>query len=389
MEYLADKPIKQALACQQILDYIFWIAGCLHHYWHLSSTPFQGDTKWNRAVVVIIHLVLHTHFKPALLKHFAQEGAFPEAIMLRIFKTVNDLLVPQDHPDKDCWINLYMPTEAELTKVSEATGIPWDFLSDSLDADERARIEIEDDFLLIVLEAPIHNAGGEVPYLTVPIGIIITRDTVVTVCRSSEDLVSQLITIRPKNISTSERMSFALNVLMRSARHYLQALKELNRMTGEAEKALYKAMRNKELINLLTINKSLVYFVTSLEANEMTMNRLLHSRLISLNEQESDILEDALTENRQAIGMAKVYSSILSGMSDAFASIISNNMNTVMKMLTGVTIILMIPNIITSVYGMNIELPLAASRFAFAGIMGATLILCVLVWTLFIKKRWL
>jgi Mg2+ and Co2+ transporters len=121
----------------------------------------------------------------------------------------------------------------------------------------------------------------------------------------------------------------------------------------------------------------------------MTMNRLLHSRLISLSEEETDLLEDAITENRQAIGMATVYSSILSGMSDAFASIISNNMNTVMKMLTGVTIILMIPNIITSAYGMNITLPFAESPFAFMAIVGVTLVVSILVWTLFIKKRWL
>ncbi|MBQ4132790.1 MAG: magnesium transporter CorA family protein [Desulfovibrionaceae bacterium] len=310
--------------------------------------------------------------------------------MLRIIKTVNDLLVPQDQPGKDCWINLYMPTEAEITRVSEATGIPWDFISDPLDADERARIEADDDYLLIVVQAPIHNENNErVPYLTVPIGIIITPEVVVTVCRSSQDLVSQLLTIRPKNISTSQRMGFALNILMRTATHYLQALKELNRMTNEAEENLYKAMRNQELIHLLTINKSLVYFVTSLEANEMTMNRLLHSRLISLSEEESDILEDAITENRQAIGMASVYSGILSGMSDAFASIISNNMNTVMKMLTGVTIILTIPNIITSAYGMNIALPLQSSPFAFGAIAAVIAVVCMLVWTLFIKKRWL
>ncbi len=310
--------------------------------------------------------------------------------MLRIFKTVNDLLVPQDQPGKDCWINLYMPTEAEITKVSEATGIPWDFLSDPLDADERARIEADDDFLLIVVQAPIHNETNElVPYLTVPIGIIITPDAVVTVCRSSQDLVSQLLTIRPKNISTSQRMGFALNILMRTATHYLQALKELNRMTNEAEQNLYKAMQNKELIHLLTINKSLVYFVTSLEANEMTMNRLLHSRLISLSEEEADILEDAITENRQAIGMASVYSGILSGMSDAFASIISNNMNTVMKMLTGVTIILTIPNIITSTFGMNINLPLQNSPIAFLVVGVITLVICLLVWALFVKKRWM
>ena len=146
--------------------------------------------------------------------------------MLRIFKTVNDLLVPQDQPGKNCWINLYMPTEAELTKVSEATGIPWDFLSDPLDADERARIESDDDYLLIVIQAPIQNDSNDRgPYLTVPIGIIITPEVVVTVCRSSHDLVSQLLTIRPKNISTSERMGFAFNILMRAATHYLLALK--------------------------------------------------------------------------------------------------------------------------------------------------------------------
>ena len=186
-------------------------------------------------------------------------------------------------------------------------------------------------------------------------------------------------------------MHFTLHLMQRVAMNYLRDLKDLSRMTLQMEQELYKSTRNEELIRLLNAGKSLVYFITSLEANGVTMGRLLQTKLIALDEEEEDLLEDAITENRQALGMARIHSDILSSVSDALASIISNNMNKVVKFLTGFTIIMMIPNIITGAYGMNTALPFAddGDPLRFCLIMLASLFASCAVWWFFRKKRWL
>ena len=312
--------------------------------------------------------------------------------MIRINKTINGILVPQDSISRDCWVNLFVPTEAEMSKVAEATGIPWDFLADPLDADERSRLEMEDDCLLVVIQVPLFNeADDRIPYITIPIGIIITPEMVVTVCRSPADLVGQLLSVRSKHVATQESMRFTLHLMQRVAMNYLRDLKDLSRMTLQMEQELYKSTRNEELIRLLNAGKSLVYFITSLEANGVTMGRLLQTKLIALDEEEEDLLEDAITENRQALGMARIHSDILSSVSDALASIISNNMNKVVKFLTGFTIIMMIPNIITGAYGMNTALPFASdnSVLNFCMIMLASLAASCATWWFFRKRHWL
>ncbi len=312
--------------------------------------------------------------------------------MIRINKTINGILVPQDSIGRECWVNMFVPTEAEMSKVAEATGIPWDFLADPLDADERSRLDMENDCLLVVIQAPLFNeADDRIPYITIPIGIVITPEVVVTVCRSPDDLVGQLLSVRSKHIATDEGMRFTLHLMQRVAMNYLRDLKDLSRMTLQMEQELYKSTRNEELIRLLNAGKSLVYFITSLEANGVTMGRLLQTKLIALDEEEEDLLEDAITENRQALGMARIHSDILSSVSDALASIISNNMNKVVKFLTGFTIIMMIPNIITGAYGMNTALPFAddGSPLNFCMIMLASLAASCATWWFFRKKRWL
>jgi magnesium transporter len=312
--------------------------------------------------------------------------------MIRINKTINGILVPQDSIARDCWVNIFVPTEAEMSKVAEATGIPWDFLADPLDADERSRLDMENDCLLVVIQAPLYNdADDRIPYITMPIGIIITPEVVVTVCRSPSDLVGQLLSVRSKHINTQESMRFTMHLMQRVAMNYLRDLKDISRMALQLEEELYKSSRNKELISLLNLGKSLVYFITSLEANGVTMSRLLQTKLTSLSEDEEDLLEDALTENRQALGVARIHSDILSSVSDALAGIISNNMNTVIKFLTGFTIIVMVPNIITSAYGMNTALPFAddGNILYFCLIMLTSLALSCAVWWFFRKKRWL
>jgi magnesium transporter len=310
--------------------------------------------------------------------------------MIIIRKTIEGKLSPLDHLDFDCWVNMINPSEEELQRISVLLGVPLDYLFDPLDADERARIEFEDGVLLLVIRVPLENEGdARVPYQTLPIGVVITPTAVITVCRSSSDLVTALLNGRTRIVDTAERMRFAIHLMQRTSLMYLHCLKDINRRSDVIEQRLQLSTRNQELIDLLGIEKSLVYFATSLKANDIIMDKVLRMRSVQLSEDETDLLEDAITENRQAIGMTNIYSDILSGTMDAFASIISNNMNTVMKFLTGFTIIMMIPNIISGIYGMNIPLPFQEEVHAFSIVSAITVGACVLAWLVFVKKRWL
>jgi magnesium transporter len=310
--------------------------------------------------------------------------------MITIHKTIDGILCPQEHLDADCWVNLINPSEEELQRISILLGIPLDHLTDPLDADERARLELEEEVLLLVLRVPVENVPDpRIPYLTQPIGVIITPTVVVTVCRSPQDLVTGILNGRTRIVDTADRMRFAIHLMQRTALIYLRFLKDIIRRSDVIEHRLQQSMRNAELIELLGIEKSLVYFTTSLKANDIIMDKVLRMRAIQLTEDQADLLEDAITENRQAIDMSKIHSDILSGTMDAFASIISNNMNMVMKFLTGFTIILMIPNIISGVYGMNLATPFQNSPHAFAIVSGITICGCLLAWLLLARKRWL
>lgn len=310
--------------------------------------------------------------------------------MITIHKTVDGILSPQEHLDSDCWVNLINPSEEELQRTSILLGIPLDHLTDPLDVDERARLELEDGVLLLVLRVPVENVSDHrIPYLTQPIGVIITPTAVVTVCRSPQDLVTGILNGRTRIVDTADRMRFAIHLMQRTSLIYLRFLKDIIRRSDVIEHRLQQSMRNEELIELLGIEKSLVYFTTSLKANDIIMDKVLRMRTIQLTEDQSDLLEDAITENRQAIDMSKIHSDILSGTMDAFASIISNNMNMVMKFLTGFTIILMIPNIISGVYGMNIVTPFQSSPHAFAIVSGIAVGGSLLAWLLLARKRWM
>lgn len=310
--------------------------------------------------------------------------------MITIRKTIGGVLTALDHLDFDCWVNLINPSEEEVQRVSVLLGVPLDHLIDPLDADERARLEFEDNVLLLVIRVPLEIEGeARVPYQTLPIGVIITPTAVVTVCRSERDLVTELLNGRTRIVDTASRMRFAIHLMQRTALRYLHCLKDINRRSDVIEQRLLQSTRNQELIDLLGIEKSLVYFATSLKANDIIMDKVLRMRSVQLTEDETDLLEDAITENRQAIGMTSIYSDILSGTMDAFASIISNNMSTIMKFLTGFTIIMMIPNIISGIYGMNIPLPFQEEAHAFSIVSAITAGACALACLVFVKKRWL
>jgi magnesium transporter len=283
------------------------------------------------------------------------------------------------------WISLVGPSQEELRDSADRYNISAESLNDILDLDEQARVEREDSYLLVILRVPISRPDQEIPYCTAPLGVVFAGDTVITISLLENEIIRDLAQNRVRNFALTTRSSFLLHLFMRSATYYLRFLKEINRRTSQIEKDLQKSVKNNELIQLLSIEKSLVFFTTSLKSNELLMEKIQKPAFLRFNEDELDLLEDCLTENKQAIEMANIYSNILSGMMDAFASVISNNLNVVMKRLTAINLILMVPTLIASVYGMNVSIPFQNSPFAFLGIAGGS-IGFTLLGTLFLRR---
>ncbi len=285
---------------------------------------------------------------------------------------------------KGSWINLVNPSENEIKKVCESVQIQEDFIRDALDFEEKARIDHEedDDTTLFVVDVPITENGeeGEVIYSTLPLGMIVVRDDFfITVSLRKNKIIESFEKRKIKNFQTYKKTRFIFQILYLNSSFYLSYLKQINKETEVAEYILKNSMRNKELLKMLTLEKGLVYFTTSLKSNELVMEKTLRGKIIKLYEEDEEILEDAITENRQAIEMAQIYNNILNGTMDAYASIISNNMNGVMKTLTSITIILAVPTMISSFWGMNVNLPLQNNPIGFIVMISISIILTLFV----------
>lgn len=285
---------------------------------------------------------------------------------------------------KGSWINLVNPSENEIKKVCESVQIQEDFIRDALDFEEKARIDHEedDDTTLFVVDVPITESGeeGEVIYSTLPLGMIVVRDDFfITVSLRKNKIIESFEKRKIKNFQTYKKTRFIFQILYLNSSFYLSYLKQINKETEVAEYILKNSMRNKELLKMLTLEKGLVYFTTSLKSNELVMEKTLRGKIIKLYEEDEEILEDAITENRQAIEMAQIYNNILNGTMDAYASIISNNMNGVMKTLTSITIILAVPTMISSFWGMNVNLPLQNNPLGFIVMISISIILTLFV----------
>lgn len=291
---------------------------------------------------------------------------------------------------KGNWINIIAPTEEEIKDVCEKLQIKQDFIRYALDSEEKARIDIEDDdnTILFIIDIPIREKEGDsLIYTTMPIGIIFVRDDyLITVSLKQNDIITDLIKNKMKNIITYKKSRFLLQILYSNASLYLTLLKKINKETEIAESVLKNSMKNKALLKLLNLEKSLVYFTTSLKSNEIVMEKTMRGKIIKLYEEDEDILEDAIIENKQAIEMAKIYSDILNGTMDAYASIISNNLNRVMKYLTSITIILAIPTMVASYWGMNVPVPLQNNPWGFPIIIIFSIIVAIIAMIWLDKK---
>ena len=291
---------------------------------------------------------------------------------------------------KGSWINLVNPSESEIKKVCESINLDEDFIRDALDYEEKARIdqEEEDNTTLFIVDIPIIEKSEENDmYTTMPLGMIVVRDDFfVTVSLKKNKVIEDFEKKKIKNFQTYKKTRFIFQILYLNSSYYLDYLKKINKETEIAEYILKNSMKNRELLKLLNLEKSLVYFTTSLKSNELVMEKTMRGKIIKLYDDDEDILEDAITENRQAIEMAKIYSDILNGTMDAYASIISNNLNGVMKTLTSITIVLAVPTMISSFWGMNVKLPFENNPFGFA-IMIIFAIITTLIVTWCLKKK--
>lgn len=292
---------------------------------------------------------------------------------------------------KGNWINMIAPTEEEIKKVCKKLKIQEDFIRYSLDYEEKARIDIEEDdsTILFIIDVPIiEKENNEQVYSTMPLGMIVVRDDYfITVSLKQNRVISELEKTKEKNnIITYKKSRMILQVFYKNAELYLKYLKKINKETEIAENVLKNSLKNKELLKMLSLEKSLVYFTTSLKSNEVVMEKTLRGKIIKLYDEDEDILEDSIIENKQAIEMSKIYSDILNGTMDAYASIISNNLNGVMKFLTSITIILAIPTLVASLWGMNVPVPFQNYKYGFPVLLAVSFVvtLTVMIW---LKKR--
>jgi magnesium transporter len=288
--------------------------------------------------------------------------------MIQYFKNTDKKTVAIDKAENAVWVNVLPPLkQEEFNELSTTMDIPLDFLKDSLDIDERSRYEIEDDVKLIVIKTPTENNSfnlSDAFYITIPICIILTHNQIVTVNSFENEAIKKFLnSFQHRNPDRMNMM--VLKIFEKITTNFQDYLKEINTRRNGLEQKLYDSNRNEELLQLMRIQKSFVYFITALRSNELLMMKISRTNLLKLNEEERDFLEDLIVETSQALEMANTYTTILNSTLDAFASIISNNQNEVLKRLTTLTIFLSIPILIASIYGMNVPIPYMEKEHAF------------------------
>lgn len=298
------------------------------------------------------------------------------------FSKVNDF-------ERGTWINMVNPNEEEIEEICEELKIDSDFIKYPLDYEEKARIDKEDDATLFIIDVPIiEEKDGKKLYTTMPLGMIVVRDDFfITVSLRETSIIKDFEKGRIKNFYTYKKTRFILQILYNNSSHFLSVLKQINKQSEATVFLLQKSMRNRELIQLLDLENSLVYIATSLRSNEIVMEKCLNGRIIKLYNEDEDILDDAIVENKQAIEMSKIYSDILSGTMDAYASIISNNLNVVMKFLAAITIVLSLPTMLASFWGMNVaNMPFTDNPYGFWILIGISIIIAG-VSAIWLKRR--
>lgn len=311
--------------------------------------------------------------------------------MLRMFNTINGQVEQINKLENGSWICLSNPTDVELATVSSKTGVDLADLRAPLDDEERSRVDSEDDYTMIIVDIPtVEQRDGRDHYETIPLAIIVASHTIITVCMQDTPVLHPFMEGTIRGFNTYMKTRFVLQILYRNATMYLRYLRIIDRSSDNLELKLQHSMQNREILQLLELSKTLVYFTTSLKSNEIVMEKLrVTEKLNSLTHikqypEDEDLLDDVITENKQAIEMANIYSGVLANMTDASASIVSNNLNNVMRIFTIISIIISIPTLIFSMYGMNFQdgmfgMPFTNSHWGFFIVVGISIVLTVIV----------
>ena len=308
--------------------------------------------------------------------------------MLTYYRSIGGKLNVVERYTDGCWVDVQRPSAEELAIVSRETGIEIDYLSYPLDPDERSRFEREDGQLLIIMQTSYRlGEESDIPFDTVPLGIMHTDHCLVTVCAQENPVIRDLVSGLMKTVHTAKKNRLTLQLFLRNAQRFLIDVRYINKQVDRTEDRLESSTQNKELLELLRLEKSLVYFMTALKANELMMERVKRDRIFEMYEEDADLLDDVLIENLQAIEMVGIASNILTSMSGTFASVINNNVNQVVKLLTVTTILVAIPTLITGVFGMNVPIPLQTHPYMFGVVLALMFGVSGLLAFLFYKWR--
>lgn len=312
--------------------------------------------------------------------------------MIKIFKkfSTDERLMQISKFQEGVWIDIIAPTESEMKKITKALKhlqIPDDFFFSGLDEDERPRFEIERNNKLIIINVPTKTKNSEIRII--PLSIIVTEENVITVHLKELELFEDFYEDKVKDFYTTKKNRFVMQILFKTYSIYQKFLDEIEKEINAVEQRLLKSPRNKEILSLLKTKKVLTYFSKAVWGNEILLENILSGRVLTLFEEDKDVLEDVIIENKQCIEIVSIYDNIIKDMLDAYSSILSNNLNTIMKILASITIIISIPTIISSIYGMNVQLPIAESPLAFWIILGFSFLVTMFVTYLFMKKDWL
>lgn len=314
--------------------------------------------------------------------------------MLRIYKTENGgklVKLKSFKAANQAWISLVNPSAKEIEQVSSLSKVDADILRNSLDADERSRVELDEGIFSVIVNLPLLDEEGN--FDTLPCGLVFTVRNFLTICSKDNRILSSFNKNTAKTFDTRERTKFMLSILYKITQFYLRYLAIINRKTEHIEDALKQTTNNQELFQLIEIQKSLVYFTTALRDNQLVLEKILRmtkspstSKILAFTEDDTDLLEDVIVENKQAIEMVDMHRTILEGMMDGFASIINNNVNQIMKFLAAITIVLSIPTMLASFWGMNVAVPVAESAYGFWVVISLSMLATLLV-IIYFRKR--
>lgn len=321
------------------------------------------------------------------------DGKNGDVVMVKYFKTDNQIIHEENRMEGGVWVQMIQPSPQECMDVADALNVDVEDVAAALDEEESSRIELQDGYTLILVDIPTTEIRHEKQsYTTIPLGIILTQDVIVTVCTEDTPVLKNFVANRVKEFSTKKRLRFVYQILYRTATNYQMNLRVIDKKRTEIEERIREHTEDADLIDLHELESTLVYFATSLRANGVVLDRLTRYKRLEQYPEDKELLGDVIVENQQAIEMTSIYRDIINGTRELMSSVIDNRLNNVMKYLTSITIVMAIPTVISGIYGMNVDerwMPFANTPHGFLIICILTLLICIITMLVLRKKKML